>query len=278
MGRLASSSQLIVMRASGISIAQISWAVIKASLILILIMTLMGEWIAPRLQHKADQIQQAALGDSTYNPRLHNVWLHQNNHFVHIDSVLSPNKMSGLSIFEFNKKGELLSATNASTAVKKAHRWYIEDSQKTLFLPNKLREQKSGLLALPIVFDAQLLFGTSDNIQADSIASLVKDIGYLHHSGLLANQYELSLWQRILQPFTTVIMIALGIPFIFGSLRSSSMGHRMLVGIIIGFAFYMLNRLFGPITIVYQFPPVLAALTPTMLFLLAYGILIRRVN
>lgn len=278
MGRLASSSQLIVMRASGVSIAQISWAVIKAALILIVLMTIMGEWIAPRLQEKANQIQQARLGYGGLNSHPHDIWLHQNNRFIHIGSVLSSTEMKALSIFKFNQKGELLYAMNANKALKQNHRWYLEDSQKTLFSQKTTRVQEIAWQALPIVFDAQLLLNSSNDAQANSIASLIKKIHYLEHSGLMANQFQLSLWQRILQPITTVVMIALGIPFIFGSLRSSSMGHRMLVGIIIGFIFYMLNRLFGPITIVYQFPPVLAALAPTMLFVLVYGILIRKVN
>lgn len=276
MGGLASSSQLIVMRASGVSLRQISWAVIKAALILIVFMTLVGEWIAPRMQEKAEQIQEMALGYDSTNA--HDIWLHQKNQFVHIDTVLSPSVMKGLSIFEFNQSGELLSAMNAQKALKQNDRWYIENSQKTLFSSKQTQVEKVAWQALPIVFDAQLLFSSSQDAHANSIASLIRKIHYLEHSGLLANQFQLSLWQRILQPFTTVLMIALGIPFIFGSLRSSSMGHRMLVGIIIGFIFYMLNRLFGPITIVYQFPPVLAAMAPTMLFVVVYGILIRKVN
>lgn len=278
MGRLASSSELIVMRASGVSIAQISWAVIKAALILIVLMTLVGECIAPPMQEKAEQIQEAALGYVSDDPRSHNVWLHQNGRFIHINSVVSSTEMKGLSVFEFDQKNELRSALSAKRAFKKNHRWYIEEAQKTVFSSKESHVQQLALQVLPITFDAQLLFTSSDHIQANSIASLIDKIHYLKRSGLLTNQYQLSLWQRILQPFTTVLMIALGVPFIFGSLRSSSMGHRMLVGIIIGFIFYMLNRLFGPITIVYQFPPVLAALTPTVLFLAVYGILVRRVN
>jgi lipopolysaccharide export system permease protein len=276
MGRLASTSQLIVMRSSGVSIPRISWAVIKASLILIVFMTLVGEWIGPILQNKADHIQQMALGHQD-DKRTQDIWLHQKNRFVHIDAVSSVSEMKGISVFKFDSQGQLLSAINAPLALKKNKQWYLEGSKKTVFSSNALQVEKAASVALPIVFDAELVLNSHDNIQGDSIKELVKDIAYREHSGLLANQYELSFWQRILQPFTTVVMIALGIPFIFGSLRSSSMGLRMLVGVIIGFAFYMLNRLFGPITIVYQFPPLLAALTPTMLFLLAYGILIRRI-
>lgn len=276
MGRLASSSELIIMRASGVSIAQISWSVIKTAIILVFFMTLAGEWLAPNLQNKADKIQQSAMGFN--NDNLQNLWLHQGNRFIHITSIHSAQQMQNLSIFEFSKTGKLISATSAPEAIKKHNTWYLVDSEKTRFLSNKVEVSRSRFSVLPIVLDAQLLFSSSDNIQADSIVSLIKNIGLREHSGLLASQFQLSLWQRIFQPFTTLIMIALGIPFIFGSLRSASMSHRMLVGIIIGFAFYMINRLFGPFTIVYQFPPLLAALLPAMLFLFLYGILIYRLR
>lgn len=52
------------------------------------------------------------------------------------------------------------------------------------------------------------------------------------------------------------------------------MGLRILTGVIIGFAFYMLNQFLGPFAMVYQIPPVIAALMPTVLCVAAYVILL----
>ena len=53
LGRLASTSELIVMRAAGVSIARIAWAVVKAALLMLVVITVVGEWQAPTWQYQA---------------------------------------------------------------------------------------------------------------------------------------------------------------------------------------------------------------------------------
>ena len=73
-------------------------------------------------------------------------------------------------------------------------------------------------------------------------------------------------------------MIFLGIPFIFGPLRSVSMGLRMMTGIAAGFCFYFSNQLFGPFSIVYQLPAFLAAAIPLIIVACLSYYLIHRVR
>ena len=79
------------------------------------------------------------------------------------------------------------------------------------------------------------------------------------------------------QPFTTVVMIVLALTFIMSSVRNHAIGLRIVIGVVAGFAFYVLNQLFGPLSIVYNFPPWLAAIIPTALFALLTAWLLRRV-
>ncbi len=131
-------------------------------------------------------------------------------------------------------------------------------------------------LPLNVVFNPTLLQAGRKRVDQQSIVELYHAIIYRNHSGLATNQYQFTFWHRLIQPLTTIVMICLGVPFIFGSLRSASMGLRVLTGVIIGFAFYMLNQFFGPFTMVYQIPPVLAAVMPTLLFAVACVILLGR--
>jgi lipopolysaccharide export system permease protein len=45
------------------------------------------------------------------------------------------------------------------------------------------------------------------------------------------------------------------------------MAARVLMGILTGFGFYMANEVFGPVALVYQLPPLLGAVTPSVLFI-----------
>ena len=69
-----------------------------------------------------------------------------------------------------------------------------------------------------------------------------------------------------MQPLATLVMIGLAVPFIFGSLRTVTMGLRILIGVIIGFSFYTLNEFLGPFSLVYQVSPFWAAAMPVILF------------
>ncbi|MDR2212548.1 MAG: LptF/LptG family permease, partial [Pseudomonadales bacterium] len=54
LGILASSNELVVMQASGVSNARIVWAVMKPALLLMLLGLVLGEWVVPNLQVRAE--------------------------------------------------------------------------------------------------------------------------------------------------------------------------------------------------------------------------------
>ena len=52
------------------------------------------------------------------------------------------------------------------------------------------------------------------------------------------------------------------------ALRSVAMGVRVVTGISFGFIFYVLDQIFGPLTLVYGIPPIIGALLPSASFFL----------
>lgn len=277
LGRLASTSQLIVMRAAGVSILQIAWSVIKAAIIMIIFVTIIGEWLAPKWQNTATHLKAAAMGKYDERQQLRGVWLRKDNSYIMISDVDSLTTISSIFRFDFDNKNRLMHSAYASTGKKVKGGWTLYNVRETLFQGGKVLSKKIPFEPLGIIFEPKLLRQVKEDVDHESIYSLFHNILYRKKTGLVTSQYQYAFWKRVIQPITTIVMICLGIPFIFGSLRSSSMGFRIMTGVIIGFGFYMLNQFFGPITLVYQFPPLLAATLPTVLFLIAYAILLRRI-
>ena len=91
-------------------------------------------------------------------------------------------------------------------------------------------------------------------------------LDYLKANKQDSGRYELAFWRKIFQPLTIAVMLFMALSFIFGPLRSVTMGARIVLGIITGFAFYMTNQIFGPISLVYRLPPVFGAVLPSLLF------------
>jgi lipopolysaccharide export system permease protein len=73
-------------------------------------------------------------------------------------------------------------------------------------------------------------------------------------------------------------MIALAIPFVFGSLRSGNAGRNLFIGIMLGLGFYAANKSLGYIVLAYNVVPLVGAVIPLMLFLVVAWFLYRRVS
>jgi len=77
-----------------------------------------------------------------------------------------------------------------------------------------------------------------------------------------ATRYEVAFWNKIMTPVTTVVMLVLSVPFVLGSLRESSVGHRIFIGTLIGTVFYMAKKTFSHLSVVYSFDPFIATTLP----------------
>ncbi len=77
--------------------------------------------------------------------------------------------------------------------------------------------------------------------------------------------------------FSVAVMMLMALSFIFGPLRSVPMGVRVVTGISFGFVFYVLDQIFGPLTLVYGIPPIIGALLPSAsFFLISLWLLMRK--
>lgn len=281
LGWLASQNELVVMRSAGISIIRISWAVIKIATVIILLVTFVGEYWGAPLQASAQQLRRTALHKSTQHT-VAGLWLHQGDCFVYVKRMITPKRIRGIERFCFDAHGKMRSASHASSADLINHTWQLNEVSTTVFLPNKTEVKQRSHEAMDY-FAPQLVASRAS--QRDilephfvSLRELYLRIKMRTQSGLMAGQMELDFWQRALQPLTSLMMICLAVPFVFGSLRSAGIGRHLLVGFAIGFGFYMLNQFLGSVVVLYNIPAYLAAMTPMMLFFVIYFIVLRRVR
>lgn len=275
LGRLARTSELVVMRASGISVVEITLSVVKAALIMIVVTTFIGEVVAPILQYHSEHMKAYALGKEKKYVTLG--WLRDKDRFIYIGKIVSPKVVVGVNIFNI-KQHHLVSNSYSPIAEKLPNGdWEMKNVVRTDLTSTKITKQRFAKLPLKIKFDPVSVTLGEKSIQQLSVVGLYQTIKYRRQAGLDIRQYLYTFWARIFQPMVTIIMICLGVPFVFGSLRNSSMGLKVLTGVIIGFAFYSINQVIGPLSIVYQMPLVLAAVIPLVISLVACAILYRRI-
>lgn len=266
LGLLASRSELIVMRAAGVSLIEITIVVIKTACIALIIALLMGEIIAPFTQQMAAKYKNTALSNGQALRTTKGIWVRNNHDFIHIGSASNQGHLENIIRYQFDAKNNLITSSLAAKADYKNNEWTFYNITGSKIINNQQ--------IITLHYDSQnwklkmnpRLLGTEE-IDPDqkSLTQLYNYINYLNESGINAGRYEFALWQRIFQPFSVLVMILLAIPFIFGPLRSATVGLRMLTGAVVGIGFYMLNQFSGPISIVYEFPAFFAASLPILI-------------
>ncbi|MCW5588745.1 MAG: LPS export ABC transporter permease LptG [Legionellales bacterium] len=280
LGNLAQNSELIVMRAAGMSVWQIIRNVMLAAIIMMIPITFLGEWIAPHaLQVATDKKMQAISGGQVLR-NLNGSWVRDNNTFIYIRAVLSKQELQGIHWYHLNPRNMQVDEIGVAERAQfsQQHWQLIHANITTLDGLQKVSSQQYATISWQVNLHPHVL--VLGNIDPDemNLIQLWQYMQFRRHNNLQSSQYDLNFWQRILQPFASMIMILLAVPFIFGPLRGVTMGLRIITGVGMGILFYFANQLFGPFSMVYQFPAFWAAAIPIIVFAGIGLFLLRKAN
>lgn len=267
LGNLATHRELLVMQASGVSIKRVTWAVLKASVFVILFVTFLGEVLVPQFLATSHDIKSQALTGGQAVRTNHGVWLRYENNFMLVGDVLPDHSLRDIYQFQFDSKHHLRFTRRIEALVEHDGVWQAEGIQETNFASHKTWVKHDETMPWDIPLDLAVLKLGGETPDEMSLPALHRYVASQHASPALF-PYKLAYWQRLVQPFTTVVMMILAIPFVFGPLRSSTMGAKLLTGATVGFSFHLVNRFFGPFSQVFQWPPEVAAIVPTLVFAL----------
>jgi lipopolysaccharide export system permease protein len=276
LGSLASNSELTIMRAAGVSIGRIVWAVMKPMLVLMLVGLLIGEYVAPPAETAAQANRSLAQGSGDAQSAKHGLWHRQGDEFIHVNSVQPNGILYGVTRYRFDNERHMLSASFAKRAEFDTDHWQLTDVTTTLF-----HERNTEVVSTPnerweITLSPQLLNTVVMVPESLSISGLWSYIHYLADQGLSNSRYWLAFWVKVLQPLVTAALVLMAISFIFGPLRSVTLGQRVFTGVLVGFTFRIVQDLLGPSSQVFGFPPLLSVLVPAGICAVAGLWLLRR--
>ncbi|MDR0276768.1 MAG: LPS export ABC transporter permease LptG [Paucimonas sp.] len=276
LGSLASNSELTIMRAAGVSIGRIVWAVMKPMLVLMLAGVLIGEYVAPVTENKAQADRSLAQGGGEAQTSKRGLWHRQGEEFVHINTVQPNGLMLGVTRYRFDSERHMQSSSFARRAQYQQDHWLLTDVTTTLFRGDHTEVVKTAEERWDVALTPQLLNTVVMAPESLSITGLWDYIHYLSDQGLNNDRYWLAFWTKVLQPLVTAALVLMAISFIFGPLRSVTLGQRVFTGVLVGFVFRIAQDLLGPSSQVFGFPPLLAVLLPAGICALAGLWLLRR--
>lgn len=266
LGTLASQSELVAMRAAGVSVKDISKAVLMVAAILMVIALLIGEVMRPVTEQRALQIQTAAQTGTEGSQSQYGFWTRDGNHFNHIQRIHRDGRFEGIKIYEFDSNHRLRVVTQAKEARYQDNDWLLLEVVQSFLDENEVEVRiverakwrsrlNPGMLNVVIVPPEFL-----------PVWSLVEYVSYLKTNHQSVSQYQLAFWSKIMMPVSSAVMVFLAVPFIFGPLRSTPVGGRILVGVLVGIGFHLFNQSFQHMGLVFGVLPWLAASLPTFVF------------
>ncbi len=276
LGSLASNSQLTITRAAGVSIGRVVWAVMKPMLVLMLAGVLIGEYLAPVTENKAQADRSLAQGGGEAQTSKRGLWHRQGEEFVHINTVQPNGLLLGVTRYHFDNERHLLSSSFSRKAQYQEDHWQLSDVTTTMFRGDHTEVVKSAEERWDVALTPQLLNTVVLAPESLSITGLWDYIHYLSDQGLNNDRYWLAFWTKVLQPLVTAALVLMAISFIFGPLRSVTLGQRVFTGVLVGFVFRIAQDLLGPSSQVFGFPPLLAVLLPAVVCAVAGLWLLRR--
>ncbi len=300
LGSMAKSQELLFIRSIGMSANKIAFCSSVYILGFTICIFIIGEWLAPKAEILAQKRKTIAIskGNSIYTGR--GIWTRVKNKFIHIATIKDHNSLNDITIYEFDDSLRLKKSTFAKTAKliqekncksdQECHSlWKMQEIVITDFTnllnnneqnnhhhpkANKLNSSpqittvKLPTIEIQNLLDLNILRASNikhlDRLSVSNLDLIIKD---RLANNLTVIDYKIAYWKKIIQPFSILIMGYLAVPFVLGPLRSSSNGTRLLIGVVLGIGFYLLNALLCPLATVVNFPPVIAIILPSMIFL-----------
>ncbi len=278
LGVLANTSELTVMRAAGISVGRIVWSTMKPALAVVFLSLFIGEFVAPHTERIAQTQRTLEQGGEDSIASENGIWHREGDVYMHFNAVEPKGVLHGVSLFEFDDSRKLTKSTYAKRALFQGDHWVLQNIRETLINQDKTVRKTAQSRRWETELSPAVLGVLVIKPEYLSIQGLYTYVKYLIAQGLNASNYLMAFWKKVLQPLATAVLVLVAISFIFGPLRSVTMGFRVFCGIIVGLVFKYMQDLLGPASLVFGYNPIFATLVPIIFSGLLGLVLLRRVR
>jgi lipopolysaccharide export system permease protein len=296
LSKLAANSEFTIMRVSGMSTRRLMQSLAGIGLIMVAITYLLGEFVSPPAEQLAQRVRLKATGSQiSVRDFRSGVWVRDvvkepdgsvgAYRFINVRQVSPDVGTRGWRILEFDRSYRLQSVLTAETGTfVPGAGWELSEVVETRLpqlaagttLPTDARTEVNKLAQYlwrselkPDIFGVLL-------VQPERMAGwdLAQYIRHLSENRQQTERYEIAFWGKLFYPWAVLVMMALALPFAYLHVRAGGVSFKIFTGVMIGVAFYGMNKLFAHIGLLNTWPPVVVAALPSLMVLtLALGAL-----
>jgi lipopolysaccharide export system permease protein len=262
-------SEVIAMKAAGISAHQILAPLIVASLFIAGVAFVFNETVVVRSARTV-----TAWSDNDYRPipresgMLSNVWVLDGEDLVqarHVGGTDANFHAEDLTIFD-REQGVLQQVIEADRAIPVGGAWQLT-GVRVYDTTMNLVTREAQRIALSGVESQRLTLAKVDPDKLDFF-TLRDRIEQMKRAGRPTAAAEAGLWHKVSSPLSTLLMPLLAAVAAFGLARSGQVLLRATIGMALGFTYFVADNFSLAMGNVGAYPPVLAAWAPFFLFFL----------
>ncbi|TCP88085.1 lipopolysaccharide export system permease protein [Sphingomonas sp. PP-CE-1A-559] len=261
------NSEIVALKGSGLSAHQVLAPLLVASLGVAVISFVFNDRVVARATATLNQWQKVNYGKLPIDRGDRaNVWVRDGDDLIEVAQIRGrgdATRLGGITLYD-RTGGNLVAILRADHGRRVANGWEV--SPATRF------DVKSGnvrpLGAVVIAKDVRPDQFTLASVDADglSFGALKAAIADLSDAGRPTKALEGSLWHKLSGPLSSVLMPLLGAVAAFGIARSGKLFVRAVIGMGLGFAFFVADNFALAMGNLGAYPPFLAAWAPFLLF------------
>ena len=266
MGTLAANSELVAMRAAGVSVWRIVRSVMQVGVLMLLAVVFVGEVVAPVSGQQQQNLRATATDPGVSFLGGNGLWVRDERRFINARSVLDRQNLADLTVYAFDDDGRLSMTTHATHAEFVDSQWVLHGVRQSTIAADGVTVNHAAAQVWPSLLTPELLGVVMLKPKTMSAADIGQLVGYLDDNGLDSSEYRFAFWGRFMTPVSALVMLFISVPFVFGGLRSVSAGQRIFIGVLVGFGFYIISQVLTQMGQIYRLPPLATMLVPNILF------------
>ena len=268
LARLVANSEYSVMRVSGLSNWRVAGYFALLGSVLALLALALGEYVSPWTDQAAQRLRLTAIQSLVAQQFRSGLWVKDGHNFINAREVMPNNTLSDVNMYEFDDAGRLTLIRRAERATwKTAQTWDLANVVETRFDASGVHAVSFPSQPWRSVLSQDMLSVLLIAPEKMSARTLYSYINHLQQNGQKAGRYEIALWAKFINPLAIPVMMLLALPFALRSPRGGGASTKVFLGILVGLGFHLLNRLFGHLGLLNDWPPLAASSLPLIVFL-----------
>ena len=278
LASLAKHSELVVLRAAGMGLRRIVTAITVPTLLLMLTLGLLIEFVAAPLHQKAEATRNVMRSGNANLLQGRGLWSTDGLNYMNVREFRLGQIPENIDLYQFNSDGELRVAIHAKRAeVHEDRQWTLFDLEYKAVKEGQLTTRHMDQLSMGPFWTREELPALSLSTAGMSLSGLSEYVQYLRSRGQKAHTYELAFWTKASIPFAAGAMVLLATALGAG-LESprGSLGRQIAVGAIIGILFYLGTQIVQTIGLMLELNVAFSVLAPIFIVVAASAWLLTR--